>query len=349
MHGGDIYSNKVKFDFSVNTNPLGMPDFIKREIADNLDKMSNYPDYENRALRKAIGDRLNVDMDYIVCGNGASELINTICIYLSKKKGKLRALLQSPCFSGYERALRAADASIDYYLDLKELKRSDDIDLVFITNPANPSGKLTSKDELLDFLDNRLSLDTIVVLDECFIELCDRGEKNSLIDKLKYYPNLVIIRAFTKSYALAGIRLGYLMCENDSFIKGIKNILPEWNINAIATMAGLLIMNSSKDDYIKDSLRLICKGRSYLSDELKRLGFKPFPSDCNFILFKDNRDFFDERSDLYNSLLKREILIRDCSDFKGLGRGYYRIAVKSMDENKILISNIESILGKNDA
>ena len=343
IHGGDIYSNKIEYDFSVNINPNGCPQQLIDAMKDSFTSISHYPDPEQKRARMSLAELEGVTPDSIICGNGASELIMTAVRSINPKK----ALLVSPGFYGYRHALNAIpECNITEYI-LKEedfLLTEDilnyltpDMDLLFLTNPNNPTGKNIDSTLLERILAQCESIDCTVILDECFLRLSDNCHSfKSSVDK---YSNLYVIDAFTKLFACPGIRAGYLV-SNADHINYVKNYLPEWNLSIHSEellVEGVKVLQET--DYLERSIETIKRERDYLQKELDCA----VRSDTNFLLIKS---YFDNKifnTNLYSELLKHNILIRDCSNFSGLGVGWYRIAVKSHNENMLLIETIKDI------
>ena len=350
-HGGDRYRNKVRLDFSVNTNPAGVPEKIKNSITDSLDQLEYYPDPESFRLRSAIAEKFAVTADNVLLGNGASELLMASMHALKPAK----VLLPVPSFKGYEYAARAAEADIVYWqmneaFDVTEElceALDESMDLLFLADPNNPTGRYIEHECLRAVLDKCLALGIRVILDECFMELSDDPAGHTCTNELERWPNLLILRAFTKSYAIPGVRLGYMLGADKKLMSCIKKQLPEWNISILAENAGIAALEDT--GIIEEGKKIISKGRRYLAEELSGFGFDVVRSDTGYILFSCG-----DGPDLYEELLIREILIRDCSDYKGLpgtaedGRKkeprFYRTAVRPMEENEELIKNIREIM-----
>ena len=337
MHGGDIYRNHVRLDFSVNINPLGIPEEIAEAMHQGIDRAGVYPDMHYDELRHRLAAQFAWKENRILCGNGASELIMAICRWRKPKS----ALLLAPGFSGYERALAATKCKIKYYelqpgsnfavteelLQIVSKKRPD---LLFLSNPSNPTGVAVEKGFMrkLALLCERTH--TTLVIDECFVELTKEPTKWSLAGHMDLFKELLILRAFTKSFAMPGLRLGYLLCGDEVDVEGIALQLPEWNVSVPAQFAGVEALGMSR--FLKKSARYIASEREFLSQELEKLGAIVFPSQANYILFQWKDEY------LYERLLERGILIRDCSDYNGLSSCYYRVAVKRHEQNLELLS-----------
>jgi len=340
-HGGDIYRNRVELDYSVNISPLGIPETVKEAMREAIDECAAYPDMEAAGLRQAIGVEFGVPKEWILCGNGASELFMAI----ARAFNPARVLIPEPSFSGYERAAASVGAEIRYFGTREEdnfaltekfkdaLK--DDVDMVFLANPNNPVGNLTDAGLLTEILkicqDKRIR----VVLDECFLEFTEDEKKLSFRDRLADLDNLIIVRAFTKIYAVPGLRLGYLFAADDGVRESIAAQLPEWNVSVFAQKAGEAACHESS--FRAETARLVQAERPRLKERLKALGIRVFPSEANYLFLKTELP-------LYEELLKRGILIRDCSNYPGLRKGFYRIAVKRREENERLLEQIRGII-----
>ncbi len=338
-HGGNIYDNKIELDFSVNINPEKMPDSLKRAMEQSINYTDTYPDIHCKKLRKKIAEYHGIDNECIVCGNGASELLMAI----AHGEKPDRILLMTPCFYGYEYVADAISAKFIFY----ELKRKNGfavgedflecidrkIDMVILTNPNNPTGLCIDKVLLEKIVDRCKKYNITVLLDECFIELSTHFE-NSMINKTEMFDNLIVLRAFTKSFAIPGVRLGYIVCSNKNKIKSIKRQLPEWNVSVVAQNVGIAALEERQ--YLKKSRELIFEEKKYLIKELDSLGFEVINSDANYLMFYC-------KTDLYNKLLTRGILIRNCDNYRGIEKGFLRIAVKTHSENQKLINAINEI------
>lgn len=346
MHGGDIYSKKIKMDFSVNVNPLPLPSAAKKAYCRTVKKLQNYPDINCRKLREKLSEVTGIAFEKLIAGNGASELISAIVRAL--KPGK--TMLLAPSFTGYSQALSAFPQPEYFYLkkennfcltaeELVRLKNKiteSGTDFLIITNPNNPNGKLMEDDILQELAVFCREKQLYLLLDETFKSLTD----NPSVFFPSGFPNLILVRAFTKSFALAGLRLGWAAADL-SVTQRIKKELPEWNVSLPAQETGLALLKQGKktEAYLEKSRRLIKKERLYLSENLIKAGFQVFPSDSNFILFYSAGQSGGEN--LFLKLYEKDkILIRDCSDYIGLEKGYFRIAVKNHRENKKLIKKI---------
>lgn len=352
-HGADIYTAAEKsgtdkdkiIDFSSNINPLGMPALVKEAAINSIMYSDKYPDINSRELTRSISRKENVPESWIFTSNGAAESIFRIAYYLKPEKG----LVTAPAFSEYENALKSAGSKVDYY-SLKEehdFKIKDDIlncintetEIVFICNPNNPTGQLTNKEKAEKIIRRCKLSGVFVVVDECFLDFAENKEEYSVVNLLEKYDNLIVLKAFTKIYAMPGIRLGYCMSSNEKLIEGLKISGPPWNVSTIAQSAGVAALEEK--EYVVKTVAYINEQRKYLIEELNKLNIKTYNAYANYILFKMYDDI-----DLKEEMLKNGILIRNCSNYRNLSGSYYRIAVKRSQENQLFINVLKEIKGK---
>lgn len=340
-HGGDIYRNRhVQIDFSVNANPLGPPPGVTKAIRDGAEQISRYPDMHCMELTKALGRFENVPEEFLLCGNGAAELFFSAVLTVKPEK----ALVLSPTFSEYERALKVVGADI-YYYELKEADefqvREDildyiapDVDMVFLCNPNNPTGQCISRDLMEQVADRCVKYESFLVIDECFVDFLDMPQMYEMKGKLQNFPNLLIVKALTKLFCMPGLRLGYGMCSGRNILCGMRDALQSWNVSVLAQAGGIAAARDCKE-YVEETKKLISRERSFLIDELDKLQFQIYGSQANYIFFRDC--LYGQRN-LYDEALAAGFLIRDCSDYRGLSGGYYRIAVRMHEENERIIA-----------
>ena len=340
-HGGDIYRNQIRLDFSVNTNPLGMPDSVREALHQAVEETEHYPDIHAQELTKTVAERLRISEKRLVFGNGASELFHAVLHAVKPSK----ILISVPSFLGYEEAAKAMDCEVIFYEMKKKEKFSlterildtldESISLVFLANPNNPVGNLVEPELIFKIAEKCRQCDITLVLDECFMELTGKEMTHSFFYQLDEFSNVVVVRAFTKLYAIPGVRLGYLICEQ-TLAEKIRLQLPEWNLSVFAQRAGVAAIK--EQEYVARAVVCIQTQRLFLREELKAAGCNVFDSDADYLLF------YSEKK-LYELFLQRGILIRDCSNFRGLQRGYYRIAVKSEEQNRIFADVLREIHG----
>lgn len=344
IHGGYIYNKSYKkvLDFSANINPLGMPEGVKKAIIDNIDNYMNYPDPRCGELVKAISTYEKVSEDMVVCGNGAADIIYRIALGIKPK----RALILAPTFSEYEDALKTVNCKINYFYLNEEndfkvqnniLDNINNVDIVFICNPNNPTGIPLTNNKILKIANKCKENNALLVVDECFVDFLEDEEKYSIVRYIKDYDNVIILKAFTKMYAMAGIRLGYMLSNNEGICYKVSNTLQPWSVSTVASKCGVAALQEL--DFIDKTKKYIKKNRDYLISSLQELNFRVFPSKVNYILFKC------DDINVKNKLEAYGILIRGCGNYINLDDNYFRIAVKSFEDNKKLIEAIKEIKG----
>ena len=346
-HGANVDNMAKKFgknendiiDFSSNVNPHIISD-LGKYVLEGLEKSRSYPDINYTNLRNNISDYIKVDSELIIPGNGATEII-----YLLMKSIKRRLAILNPTFSEYGRGAKLNNLEIiDFHLkeennfsiDLDEIQKNmDKFDSLFVCNPNNPNGKVKDLNELLDLM---IENDKLLIVDETFMEFVGEEEKYSLI---KQTPNLFILKAVTKFFGMPGLRLGYGVTSNKQIINNIYEYKEPWTINSFAeNLSNYLFkdkeyINGSKDYYINE--------RKFMLEELRKISrLKVYDTDTNFVLIKLDDD---EANSLKLELFEKyNILIRDASNFIGLDKSYIRVAIKSHNDNKVLIESLRKIL-----
>ncbi len=346
-HGGDIYRNRTDCDFSVNVNPLGMPESSMRAAADAIRFCGSYPDARGEELAEAIARAEGVAVRQVILGNGAAELIYALCNAVRPRE----ALAAAPSFGEYEAAVLQAGGRMRFHvLDRKRDfaltegladDLGEDTELLFLCNPNNPTGRLTER-ALLDRIAEACERRGIwLCVDECFLPFAKREEELTMKRELERFPHLIVLRAFTKVYAMAGLRLGYALSADGELLRRMRRTLQPWNTSIPAQRAGIAAL--AETGYLSRTRELVEREREYLMGELVRtpspIADWVCPSEANFVLFHSGRD-------LAERLLERGILIRSCEDFRGLGPGYFRIAVRGLEENRRLIRRMREICGE---
>ena len=339
-HGGDIYTRKIEYDFSANLNPLGMPEEVKNALKNSVDVWESYPDPLCRKLVSALSDFEKISSENIVCGNGAADLIYRIVAALKPNK----AVIAAPTFSEYEKALRQSGSSvIKHYLSeengfllddsiLKILNSS--IDMLFLCSPNNPTGRTVSPDLLKRICERCRAENIIFVCDECFMPFVSDAKSRSARNFLN--ENIIILKAFTKIYAMAGIRLGYAVFCSKPLAGILRKNGQFWSVSTPAQIAGEAALKEK--EYLQKTAELIKAERNFLAAELQKAGIIVYPSEANFLLFRCD-------SPLDELLIKEKIAIRNCGNFEGLDKNYFRIAVRNHEENIALISAVRRVLG----
>ena len=341
VHGGDVYSQPVRLDFSANVNPFGAPEPVKAAVRAAAERLSAYPDPYCGPLREKLAALNGAAREEIICGNGAAELIYTFTAALKPRN----ALLPVPSFADYESALTAAGCRPVFHPLRREngfLPTNDilsaigaDTDLLMLCSPNNPTGRSVPRELLLSLLDRCRRTGTWLFLDECFLELVDEDKAFSLAPCLQAGDRVFLLRAFTKAYGMAGLRLGYGLCRNRPLLEAMSRLGQPWNVSTPAQAAGLAALD--RPDWPAQARALFRREKPFLSAGLAALGFVPLPGDANFL-------FFSGTPGLYAALRARGVLIRDCENYRGLRPGDYRIAVRTRPENEELLRIMEEAL-----
>ena len=383
FHGGNIYkvfrekNIKEILDYSSNINPYGIPESLKKRITENLEILERYPDPDYVELREKLAHLNKVDMSDIVLGNGATEIIFLFMKVINPKK----ILIVSPTFGEYERAVKATEISGDTVslsssngdnknienkkieIEYFELKESDDFklnignlknelenkyDLLIICNPNNPTGKFLKLAQTEEILKECNKYDTKLFIDEAFIEFLADGMKESIINTEENKKNLFVTRAFTKFFAIPGLRLGYGMYFDKELEKKISEKKEPWSVNNFAEMAGSTVLDDA--EYIEKTLKWIAEEKKYMYEKLNEIsGMKVYETEVNFITGKIDEKLFSEGVNvkiLREKMLEQGILIRDASNFKFLDERFFRLAIKDRASNERVIEAMKEIFRK---
>lgn len=352
-HGGDIKSvirennlNEI-MDFSANINPYGLSSNIKNAILADLDNIIHYPQPNAEDLRKKIGETYNIAGDKIIVGNGAVEIIYTLCHILKPKN----VLIVSPGFSEYERAARSAGADIHYAmldekLDFNSPMRDIIVnikgnDLLFIGNPNNPTGTLYMLEDMELLIEHAENNGCFVVVDESFMDFIKTSEAFSVLPLVEKYHNLLVLHSLTKFYAIPGLRLGFAATDHEVLdpLYAAKDI---WNVNSLAQTAGMAALDDKK--YQRRSRTYTRTEINYLYEELSTLDkLKVYEPTVNFILVNISKTGLTA-TQLREKLLKYNIIIRNCANYPGLDENYVRFAVRTREENDELVDALTEIL-----
>lgn len=345
-HGGDVFTFEAEYgrmplDFSANTNPLGMSPKARSAAVAALAAADRYPDPLCRDLRAAIAHAEKVPAEWLLCGNGAADLIYRLCMAVRPQ----RALLTAPTFSEYEEALTLVGCECRrHFLQEEEGFRlgekilddiTADLDVLFLCEPNNPTGIVTDAQLLARIVALCRENDVLLVLDECFNGFLDHPEQWSGKRYLAQ-GNVVILKAFTKLYGMAGLRLGYMMTKNEDIVGRTAEAGQAWSVSSVAQAAGIAALQD--EAYLLRSTALVAAERRRLAQGLTALGVMVYPSLANYLFV------YVRRQNLQDDLAREGILIRDCSLYPGLRQGYYRIAVRDHDENNWLLQALGKIL-----
>ena len=383
FHGGNIYkifrekNIKEILDYSSNINPYGIPESLKKRITENLEILERYPDPDYVELRQKLAHLNKVDISNIVLGNGATEIIFLFMKVINPQK----VLIVSPTFREYERAVKATERvenssilgdshkkkydeksfgkqkiEVEYF----ELKENDDFklnidnlkselakkyDLLIMCNPNNPTGKFLKLDETEEILKECNKYNTKLFIDEAFIDFLKDGMKESIINTKENKQNLFVTRAFTKFFAIPGLRLGYGIYFDKKLEKGISEKKEPWSVNNIAEIAGLTVLDDT--EYIEKTLKWITEEKIYMYEKLNEInGIKPYKTEVNFITVKIENNFILKGLNvkiLRGKMIEKGILIRDASNFNFLDERFFRLAIKDRKNNDRVIETLKKI------
>ncbi len=348
-HGGDVYHLARSLgleltdllDFSANINPLGFPAGIQDSIQAALPEIVHYPDRHCLELRRELAAYHGLSVEQILVGNGSTELLYLVARAFAPRQ----ALIVAPAFSEYEHALKAARVPVTFQVTteadnftLSEPLDPQGADLVFLAHPASPSGVLLVPELLLEVAARLDAAGVYLLLDEAFVDFV---EEASLKTQLARFPRLMILRSFTKFFAIPGMRLGCLLAAPE-LIRRLAALQEPWSVNTLAQAMGRACLQDL--DYMDRSRALVRQERAYLLDGLRSLpGLQPFPSVVNYLLVKLNRPDWTAAS-LRTAVLSEKIIIRDASNFRGLDERFIRLAVRGRADNQRLLQALRQIL-----
>lgn len=340
VHSGDNDTYDKVTDFSVSMNPFGPGKTVVEAARAAMKHIGQYPDDRCSRLRAALAEDLNVPEEHLVFGNGASDLIFTSVLAERPEK----AIIPVPTFAEYEHALRAVGCEICYYKkkeetgfaleeDFLELL-NEDIDMIFLCSPDELTGRLIERTMLWKILARCETYGIRMVVDERVIDFVDNPESSTILADTKRWRKLFILRSFTKMHAIPGIRLGYAVSSDISFIERMETVRPLWNVSVPAQAAGTAATRQKQR--VKTTREFIARERKWMGKELDKLGIRHIESDANYILI-------NSETELFEPLLEKNILVRDCGDYKGIGKGYYRISLRRRGDNQKLIEALHEI------
>ena len=350
FHGSDLeaveraYGIKKEdiISFSANVNPLGISPKLRENLTDKIDAITSYPDRDYTSLRKEIASYSNVNIENIIVGNGATELIS-LFIKIIKPKN---ALVVGPTYSEYERELNLEGGQVSYHqleeekdfqLDLDRLKKDleSDMDLLIICNPNNPTSSAITNKDMEEILKACKKNNIFLMVDETYVEFVEDINKISSAPLSRQYDNIIVLRGISKFFAAPGLRLGYGICGNKDLINEINRQKNPWSINSLAAVAGEIMFTD--EEYIKETRRLISTERERIYSILaSNRNVKCYKPSANFMLVKILKEGISSRN-LFQAAIKEGYMIRDCSTFPFLGDKFIRFCFMSPEDNDKLI------------
>ncbi len=356
FHGSDLEKIEQYYQipkeeiicFSANVNPLGLSENVKKSLAENLDIISKYPDRNYTDLKAAICAYCGADPAHIAVGNGSTELISLLISQRMPEK----ALILGPTYSEYARELSLSGSKLEYYnlkeaddfvLDVSYFIRalSEDTDLVILCNPNNPTSSALSANAIAEILEACKKRDIFVMIDETYAEFAPDISEITAIPLAKRYDNLMVIRGVSKFFAAPGLRFGYGITSNDTFLKSLLERQNPWSLNSIGAFAGELML--SDKDYIQKTRSLILSERDKMYERLSALPqYKPYKAYGNFILVKLLKEHVTS-FDVFERAIKDRLMIRDCSSFRALAGEYIRFCIMNPEDNTRLLDVLSKI------
>lgn len=346
VHGGDWAGYRAEFgcdalDFSANVSPLGLPAGVAAAITNALPTADRYPDPLCRELRAALAGAEGVPADWILCGNGAADLIFRLALAVRPR----RALLPAPTFAEYEAALQTVGCAVQrvFLREENEFAVTEEFidavtpetDIVFLCQPNNPTGQVTPP-ALVERLVRRCAeCGAVLVVDECFLDFLPDRDAWTAKQLLRDAPQLVILKAFTKLYAMAGVRLGYALCGDATLLEKMRGAGQPWAVSSLAQAAGLAALQETA--YAGAVRALIAEQRPRMAAGLRALGLRVMDGQANYLLFRATPDFGKK-------LRRRGAVVRSCANYPGLDAAWYRTAVRTAEENTRLLQIMGEIL-----
>ena len=356
FHGSDLEVISKRYDIDIdsiipyasNVNPLGISPMARQALLDNIDAIKAYPDRDYLSLKTSISNYCGTDREHLILGNGTSDLIRLTLEILSPA----RTMIIGPTYAEYARAAKLVGSTVDTYM----LKDSDDfeldtdlllealnesIDLLIICNPNNPTGKAITKEQMNEIAKKCLELNILVMIDETYVEFVQDVNLISSVALTKEYDNLIVLRGVSKFFAAPGIRLGYAITSNADFLEATSNGKIPWNINAYAAIAGVMFED---EHYINLTKSLIHTERNLIFSALSsRKTIKVFRPTANFILIKLLKEGLTGE-DVFDHCIKKGLMIRDCTDYEGLGDKYIRFCFMKPQQNDMVVNTILEVV-----
>lgn len=346
VHGGDWAGYRAEFgcdalDFSANVSPLGLPAGVAAAITNALPTADRYPDPLCRELRAALAGAEGVPADWILCGNGAADLIFRLALAVRPR----RALLPAPTFAEYEAALQTVGCAVQrvFLREENEFAVTEEFidavtpetDIVFLCQPNNPTGQVTPPALVERLVRCCAECGAVLVVDECFLDFLPDRDAWTAKQLLRDAPQLIILKAFTKLYAMAGVRLGYALCGDATLLEKMRGAGQPWAVSSLAQAAGLAALQETA--YAGAVRALIAEQRPRMAAGLRALGLRVMDGQANYLLFRATPDFGEK-------LRRRGAVVRSCANYPGLDAAWYRTAVRTAEENTRLLQIMGEIL-----
>ena len=350
FHGSDIekicsyyHLDRDKIiNFAANVNPLGLSALVKEAISTHLDLLSSYPDRNYTSLRENISNYCGIPADFVLPGNGSSELISL----LIEEKAPRHTLILGPTYSEYSRELSFSGSTQEYYhlqegsnfvLDIDDLCRTlrQGYDFLILCNPNNPTSSAVSQQELRRLLAFCRDRNIFVMIDETYIEFVPDIQAFTAVPLTMEFQNLMVLRGVSKFFAAPGLRMGYGISGNNDFLAKMRNKQTPWSLNSLGAFAGELMLRDQK--YISKTRELILSERKRLFQALSEMpAYQVYPAYANFFLLKIQKEGLTSFQ-VFENCIKNRLMIRDCSSFQCLDGEYIRFCIMMPEDNDRLL------------
>lgn len=346
-HGGDVWGKGNVLDYSSNVNPLGHPERLNEYIEKSSQELINYPDDSSLIIREAIAERYDVGVNDVIVGAGSAEIIRLFPEVFVSSGDKV--LMPYPIFSEYGFGCRLMGAEIvnvplpeenDFKPDIGSIINSlDHAKVVYFCNPNNPTGKIAPKKDVLELVSAAEKKNAMVFLDETLLELSKSDRDVSCVDSIDSYQNLFIIRSFTKSFAMPGLRIGYGF-GNKELIKYMNTGRLTWNLGTIEQRVGTMLMRDEQA-HVKRAVNLLESEKVRMYSEMSRIFPYVIPDTDSYFFFCPLYHLGVKSPEFRKAMLERGILVRDCSSFGSPCENYSRFCVKTPEMNNVFLKSLK--------
>ena len=334
--------------FGANVNPLGLSEHVKEQLAGRLDILSSYPDRNYTSLCSTISEYCNIPAEFILPGNGSSELI----ALLIQERNPKHTLILGPTYSEYARELSFSGSTQEYYHLREEdnfVLNVDDLchtlegkyDFHILCNPNNPTSSAIKVNDLRRIVSFCNERNIFIMIDETYVEFAPDINEITAISLTREFQNLMVLRGVSKFFAAPGMRLGYGITGNMEFLAKMREKQTPWSLNSLGAFAGEIMLQD--EDYIKETRNLILSERDRMIRELKDTDtYKIYPAYANFILLRILKNGLTSY-DVFEACIRQGMMIRDCSSFQCLDGEFVRFCIMMPKDNSRLVKVLKSL------
>ncbi len=352
-HGGNVHAfarargiaPESVLDFSASINPLGWPPQAESAYRQALSRIVHYPEPYAETLTTTLAEYHCLNPEAVLVGNGSTQLISLLARTLAAQ----RVLLIAPLFSEHQAAFRLSGAQVEHFLlrpprfvlllERLSLALMKNYDVVVLTNPNSPTGALVPRVQTEALVQLCQRTHTKLIIDEAFI---DWVEEESFKQIAAHNPHVIVLRSLTKFFALPGLRAGYVIAR-PQVIKRLRAQLEPWSVNTVAQEVAVACVQDPQ--FVQRSREFLVRERAWLFEQVAAVaGLQPFPSQANFLLVRFAKGALSAPL-LVQRLATENILIRSCHNFHGLGKQFFRIAVRTREENVRLLAMLRKVCG----